>query len=294
MIKSTFILALICVVTADIHTISDLKEMIPFVDDKTLIFMDIDDTLLVPLQYIGYDHWAQKLIIELKKQGLTETDAYRIQHAIRLLSNVKFVQDDTDSIVETLQNKSLYTMGLTAQSSTLIEHTSRQLRSLNIDFKKKLPESLVLNYAHALKHGNLGGIINGLIFAAGGSSKGEIASEIISRYITNGKNLNTDPDAQFPFNKIIMVDDSMKNVLSVQTLLKEAGFISNEGSYVGFHYNRADILDRLDHLPPNFGDVQLELSNFKNGLATDEIVQKYLDEHFVYEANAEADFPIRI
>lgn len=295
-----YILSLLSVLSlAEIRTISDLSDVIPMVDEGTLVFFDLDDTLIIPNQFIGHDFWVNQFVKELSEKGEDIEKAFKLWGTVRLMSGVKPSQSNAVAIVSEIQDKAMHVMALTAQSSFLIEHTSTQLESIGFHMKRNIPSSIE-NFAHNLSHDKLGGFVNGVIFSSGAEKKGEIANEVIDKYITKARM----GDVNYPIKRIIMVDDNANNLAKIQNFLEIAKFATQD-TFIGYHYVRDDLAKDLEQFPREFGDVQLKMSNFLEGLKTDDEVWKALGKKGTHpndyssfvlkdaDADAEENFTLR-
>eukprot|EP00388_Colpodella_angusta_P011656 GDKJ01029749.1.p1 GENE.GDKJ01029749.1~~GDKJ01029749.1.p1 ORF type:complete len:316 (-),score=81.59 GDKJ01029749.1:1029-1976(-) len=259
------ILSLFALANAEIIQIADLREVLTHIDSKTLTFIDLDDTLILPGQFIGHDYWLSQLAKDVAPEKLMAL--YKKNGSIRLVSELIPTQPDTQEILQKIQDQSLFCFGLTAQAAYTIEHTALLMKKLDMDMGRNVPLTMK-NFAHAMSHGNFGGYVNGIIFSAGGSAKGEMANEVISQHIAGSAKLG---DARFPFSKIVMIDDSRANLERLHTFFKSAGY-ADDNSYVGFHYVRPENVEHVEGFPAEFGNLQLKMSNWLDGVASDEVV----------------------
>src|SRR6187200_2380590 len=83
------------------------SDIVPYANSKTLILLDIDDTLLLPTQTLGTDIWFQYRFKQNLSKGLSDSlaleKAISDWEAIRMLTDVKVVEEGTASIIEDLQ-----------------------------------------------------------------------------------------------------------------------------------------------------------------------------------------------
>ncbi len=166
---------IICFLDAEIFETKNFKEIIHHIHPKTLVVVDIDDTLLVPVQSLGTDAWFLSRLdhhLQIKKERFLALDrALAEWEAIRHITNVKIVEEGTDEIINEVQ-KSNMMMGLTSQGLALTNRTLVQLKSLSIDLSKTAPSTqdcYFINGANGVLYRQ------GVLFTAG-TPKGEALS----------------------------------------------------------------------------------------------------------------------
>ena len=238
---------------AEIIEIQKIEEILPFVDDKTLVVLDIDDTLMVPAQMLGGDCWFRYTLKRYLESGFEFEEALseilpiyvEIQNKLEVLP----VEANTASVVHRLQEKADRVIGLTTRSNILLYRTIEQLNSLGIHLNKTalfdLKSGLATDYSLYYIDG---------ILSTEARHKGEALSNLCARY------------GYFP-EKIIFVNDKLKFVLDV-----EETFINRDVIYYGFRYAGSDEIS--DSWSPELSNVQ---KKYFNKILSDEDASKILE-----------------
>jgi hypothetical protein len=166
-------LATICYLHGEIIETKKFKEIIPYIHPQTLVIVDIDDTLLIPVQTLGTDVWFLSRLdhhFQIKKDRFLALDrALAEWEAIRHITDVKLVEEGTDEIIKDIQKDNIVMIGLTTQGLTLATRTVIQLKSLSIDLSKTAPsaqDSYFINGQNGVLYQQ------GILFTSG-TSKGE-------------------------------------------------------------------------------------------------------------------------
>lgn len=177
---------LICLITTYInqsHAIiveaKNFKEITNYIYPETLFLLDIDDTLLIPVQTLGTDAWFLSRLNYHLQMGneypLALDKSLAEWEAVRHLTDVKIVEDGTDHIIDEMQKNNIAIMGLTTQGLALATRTIVQLASLSIDLSKTAPYSQDCYFING-KQGVL--YRQGILFTSG-TSKGEALIKLL-------------------------------------------------------------------------------------------------------------------
>src|SRR5687768_857421 len=90
-------------------------DLLQYIKPNSLILLDIDDTLMEPLQTLGSDRWFQWRISVYKKKGmepqLALDTALMEWVAVQSLTKVKVVEPGNDKIVKRIQDEGFHVMG---------------------------------------------------------------------------------------------------------------------------------------------------------------------------------------
>lgn len=120
--------------------LTHLEEVTP---KEVVVACDIDNTLLQSAQQLGSVAWGDHVIRELKSKGITQRQAQEIEDvlwsAVQSQVKVQTVDPSTPEIVQEIQNRGIYIVGLTSRSPRDFESTRVQLQSLGIDLMSKDP-----------------------------------------------------------------------------------------------------------------------------------------------------------
>lgn len=207
--RTTFALFLLLVAhpafsdTASIHTIHSMQEIKKFIDKDTLILLDLDHTIFEGKNY-GYGHanWFYDRIEEGKALGIDEFQTIKkiFPHWLYSQKNaqVKPVEPLTPALIKELQSQGYFVMGLTSRQVPLVDITINQLKSIDVDFSsKQLPNETLNESFNAPTQ-----MKAGILFCSEYNNKGDVLHAYLDK-------LNIAP------KKIIIVDDSMRNIQSV-------------------------------------------------------------------------------
>lgn len=209
--------------TVDISQIDSIEDVIPYVDKKTLVLVDLDNTLITSAQTIGSTQWFDDMLKNNVKDETNENLA--IQKAVDDWIEVQFhtklvpIEDKTIKTMQKIQGLALHVIALTARSNNISDVTYDSLKDLGLDFKvnNNIPEQYLSRDKTTLHK-------NGIITAAL-HNKGKIVREFLRR--------NNLSKAQI--NKIIFVDDKQKNVDQFAKSI-----INTQINVVGLKYNGAE------------------------------------------------------
>lgn len=188
-----------------------------------LVIFDIDNTIGKMPTNLGSDQWFYAKVDQLKTHGKSFEQALNL--VLPELFHIQFhswivpIEKDTVSVINTLQEKGVTVIALTARSLELTQRTIEQLHHLGIHFTKTDPYECPLTHGHG--HGKAGLYIDGIIFS-GEHSKGEM---IVSWF----KQIKYRP------KKIIFIDDKLKNLQSVEKALHNRDY-----PFIGIRYGHED------------------------------------------------------
>jgi hypothetical protein len=121
-----------------------LAEVLDAVDDTTVVFLDVDETLIraVSPALPGSDQWEKAFTAELESLGVAKDTAWRV--AVHLWQSMQHVLPTqpceqpstagagTASAVALLQSKAACVVGLTARHHDLLDRTLEQLAAAGI------------------------------------------------------------------------------------------------------------------------------------------------------------------
>lgn len=216
------------------------NEIVQYVQEDTLVLLDIDDTLLIPAQTLGTDVW---FCARLKQKGFDR--ALAEWEAIRLLTKVKVVEEGTQEIIAELQNKNIPVMCLTTQGLALATCTINQLHSLNIDVSKTAPSKE--DHYFINRHGNL--YRQGVLFTSG-TPKGKSLLKLL------------DAMQYFP-KRIVFINDKATHLKDVEGDAEAAGY-----EFIGLRYSFSD--KRVGEYNPEIADIQWNHSTLGRILSDEE------------------------
>jgi len=243
---------------AEIVEFKSISQIVSHISPDTLVLLDIDNTVIELPQTLGTPQWFSDYYNKKRKLGMKHEEAMKstveIYTQVNEISAAKLVEQDTGSIIKTLQNRGIAVMGLTSRDDALLKTTIRQLESVGVNFNNGVFKDFQAN----LTLGERSKIKQGIIFT-GGKHKGECLLEFLSL-------------ANWSPKKIIFVDDQLKNVQEVEvSLLKTPPFIN----YKGVRYSFLD--DKIKNVDSKLHEVQLDYFNKTNRILSDQEAQVHLD-----------------
>lgn len=191
----------------DLHSLHDLLEHIT--DSKTLLFLDIDNTLIEPYQNIGSEQWERHVAKEYMMGGMDEKTALLkasyLWKAIQMVIRVQFIEQGIPELLAEVEKRGVLTTLLTARSDDVVEVTHRQLEMIGLNFAREGREKrrFVLNETE------FGHYEKGVLFC-NGFNKGKVLKE----YLKFHKDLD---------KTIVMVDDKLENIQNAKEALLALG-----------------------------------------------------------------------
>jgi hypothetical protein len=216
----TLVIALtVQIANAKVVEIKSMKEVIPYINSRTLIVFDIDNTILEPTQTLGTDqafgYWVEQEVKKGKPKDTAVVETFKKAILVAPTSRVRAVERKTPEFIAALQSSGLPVIALTARPGNWARGTLDQLASLHVDFTNSAPRLPSARLEHA-------DYTNGVLFLAHPSNKGDALVE----YIRASKIQPT---------RILFVDDKVNNVESVEKALNETEF-----EHASFRYGAAD------------------------------------------------------
>lgn len=202
------------------------KSIGDFIDHRTLIVLDYDNTMGKPCRTLGSDQWFCHRVTHHAQRGHNQSDA--VDHAltdwygVQCLTEALPVEEDTPAYIRQLQDNNHMVMGLTTRSSALSLPTHRQLQSMGIDLTRTCPqkEELVYLNPHEVKYRY------GMLFTSG-THKGDAFGIFL--------NLVQDVFSLDRFDAVLFINDKQKDLLQLQEKVDELG-----KSFIGIRYSHLD------------------------------------------------------
>lgn len=221
------------------NTFSDLLK---YIHPKSLVLLDIDDTLLEPKQTLGSDAWFLWRINFYKKQGVDPKLAFETALmdwvAVQSLTKVKLVEPNTDKIVKQMQDEGFHVMGLTTRGASLATRTAQQLKTLDIDLSRSAPtneELLFLNPHEVI-------FKNGALFTAG-THKGQALFKFLD--------LIQDQLSLDEIEDVVFINDKGTHLAQIQQSCAEKGI-----PFIGLRYGYSD--ERVNNFSEEIALYQFE------------------------------------
>lgn len=245
-----FSLTTVCSLHGQIIETKKFKEITDYVRPKTLVIVDIDDTLLVPVQTLGTDVWFSSRLEHylqiIKDPSLALDKTLAEWEAIRHLTDIKIVEEGSDEIISEMQKNNVVIMGLTTQGLALATRTVVQLKALSIDLSKTAPSSQDSYFING-KNGVL--YRRGILFTSG-TSKGEALLKFLDI-------INYHPES------IIFINDKKAHLQDVEKSVE-----LRKMNFIGLRYSSSD--QRVAGFRKEIGDIQWTHSTFDHLLSDEE------------------------
>lgn len=250
-------LAVIWHLDAEIIEAKNFKEITHHIQPETLVIVDIDDTLLIPVQTIGTDVWFLSRLdyhFQISNDRLLALDrALAEWEAIRHITKVKIVEAGTAEIIHEMEKSKIVMMGLTTQGLSLATRTIVQLKSLSIDLSKTAPSHQDCYFMN----GQTGVLYRqGVLFTAG-TAKGEALIKFLDT-------INDHP------KHIVFINDKKTHLQEVEKSVELRGI-----NFVGLRYSYSD--ERVANFSKEIAEIQWTHSTFDH-LLSDEEAASLLDE----------------
>lgn len=225
---------------AAVYEIKSMSQILPVIDQNTLVVFDIDNTISEPTQTLGSDQWAMNEIARFKAQGLDERTAKDSGVArfaqVQMRTAVKAVEPQTPQLIHYLQNNKVRVLALTARPLNIALRTFQQLMSLGVNLSLTAPQAEVktqLGTEPVIYY-------QGVLTVGPHNNKGQVLFNFIKNYVTQ------------PISKIVFVDDKAHNVKDVENGLKPVNVPHFE-----YRYGAAD--KKASEFNSKIGDVQWQV-----------------------------------
>lgn len=215
----------------------------------TLLILDIDDTLLIPVQMLGSDEWFCYRLKEKEqrcnsKEALEKTLAE--WEAIRHLSQMQIVEPGTEVIITSLQKRGFQIMAMTTQGLALATRTYQQLLQNGFELSSSSPmkgDCFLLVGDHGVLYRK------GILFTSG-TSKGVALFTLF-------KQMGFEP------KRLVFVNDKESHLKDVEQEAKKMGI-----EFLGLRYAYADQHKAL--FSPEVAEYQYNHSSFGKILSNEE------------------------
>lgn len=196
---------------------SNIQDALPFIDEDTLLLVDLDNCMFEAAQALGHANWFyDELQIRMEKGMSREeaiADAYPDWIKTQKACKVKPLENDFVPMLQLLQNKGIAIMGLTHRQPSVAEATVKQVHSLGFDFLTTAPSKD--SFSIPAKTPTL--YFQGILFVGDYNKKIDIFEPFLSILKISPK-------------KIVFIDDKRKNVDELEALTQ------HDIDYIGIHY----------------------------------------------------------
>lgn len=242
---AVFLIVVFSFCYGQIIEVKTIKEVTKKLKNYDLILFDLDNTIMEPTQQLGSDQWFYHHMKQYEMDGLDLQKALDRTlddwHEIQAITKVKLVEKTIKNLIDNLQNKNVFVMGLTTRGVELSIPTIKQLDSLNIDLLKTAPKKDKLYF-------DKGYFYNRGILFANGMNKGKALKHFFKKI-------------GFSPKSIIFIDDKEKHLIEVQNYCSGLKI-----KFLGFRYGYLD--KKIKCFDKTICDIQHK--NIKNILSDKE------------------------
>ncbi|HJM68665.1 MAG TPA: DUF2608 domain-containing protein [Candidatus Babeliales bacterium] len=213
------ILFIVCVAIlpkSQIIETNNLEDILGHVTKNSVVLFDLDNTLVQPKNtYVGSDPWFTELFKKEKDVNLALAD-----YCLGLiLVELQPVANNTIKVLNKIKKSGVPTIGFTARNFYISSITIEYLKDIGITFNGPgIPKHKFVYYSHK-DHPS---IYQDGIFFCGPNEKEAVVPFFIKEF------------PQKP-NKIVFVDDKLKNLETVKKIVDKMGL-----DFVGFRYGACD------------------------------------------------------
>ncbi len=219
-----------------------------------LVLLDIDNTLMEPVQEIGSDQWFCSRIKLYEAQNYTPKEALkkalREWQAVQYITDVKVIEPGIQEQILRLQQRGQPLMGFTTRGIEMSVRAIEQLESIDIDLKKTAPTKEEIYFYN--ERGAL--YTSGVLFTTN-THKGEALKKFLAA-------INYHPKA------ILFINDKKSHLQPVEEFCQERGI-----KFIGLHYGYTD--EKVNNLRNHIAEVQWQ---FFGHILSDEAAEKILRE----------------
>jgi len=260
---------------ATIAEITNMRDILPEITSDTLVLMDLDDTCVATESMLGSSPWWEYFTRKMMSAKFdTTTTFHRVFPLIgKVIQSIplKSIENETPLLVRSLQEQNIVVWALTARikeapyDPNFAASTHFQLQKAGFDFElSPLPSAANLTRATFPKI-----FAHGIIFTTH-KLKGPVLKQFLQ-------------DIDFYPAKIVMVDDKMKHLESVETSLQELNI-----PCVCFRYTRLDQAETT--FDPLISNLQLKALLTQGYIPTDEQAALWKNELLKLKPGLSPDF----
>lgn len=182
--------------------LESLNKLTNIVRPGSLVFFDLDNTLISPTQTIGSDQWFYWHMLKFNP-AIT----LPLYHLAQMLTNVQLVEESADKVIKELR-KSHSVFGLTSRGKELMCATERQLLSVGIKF-----DSVDSMLKHKTSYSDeLVERVHEGVFYTGGGCKGNMLEKLHQHMnaATTASRKSLTP--RYFQNQVVLVDDTQSKL----------------------------------------------------------------------------------
>jgi len=252
MYKLFTILTCLCTLTlsAEIIETHSFKEVPSYLTEDTLLVLDIDDTLLIPVQMLGCDEWFNHRFTTYMKSGLSPSVALDRSlaewEAIRHLTEMEVVEQETVQIIQEMQASGVHMIGLTTQGVALSHRTIEQLKANNIILSDTAP----LKGFHYFEQKDLGVVYRKGVLFTSGTAKGQALFTLCDHF-------------GYAPKRVVFINDKTTHLKDIEEEAEKRGV-----EFIGLRYAYSD--DRKARFDAEVAHIQFTNSGLHNLLSDEE------------------------
>lgn len=206
-------LLLITFSQAKITEVSSMKEALSTVDKDTVVFFDLDNTVIMPAQTLGGEEWFDYMVKKLPIEK-----AIKEWNDVQAITESVPVEKEAPELISNIQKLGAKTMGLTGRDYTISALTQKQLQSIGINFA---PHALTTKIITIPGNG-ISRHENGVIFVGPKNNKGKVLATFLETLKIYPK-------------KIVFVDNKRHHLENVEKSLEKKKI-----NYLGCRHGAAD------------------------------------------------------
>lgn len=230
------------------------RDILKVIQEGDLVVLDIDDTLMVPVQSLGCDVWFRSRLKHWEAVGQSPKEALEKALAewegIRHLTKMELVEPDIADVVKKMQDDKYAVIALSTQGLALTTRTYQQLKELGVDMALAAPRKTDDYFIN----GNEGVLYRKGILSTAGTCKGDALKTWIQR-------------AELPIPKrIVFINDKLSHVKDVEKYTTH-----DKIDYLGLRYSFSDA--RVNAFDLRVAELQFE--PFKH-IMSDEEAKKHV------------------
>lgn len=216
--------------------VTTLEQIFPYLGPRTLIIIDLDNTLIESTTSYGSFQWAVFLRKQKMSQGFSFEEALDFSAKSWELAQYKIqmkcVEESSPGTIDALREKGFLVLGLTGRPQELAKVTIQTLSDLKLNFS-----SFNLNF----ENDSNTDYQEGVIFVGHQQDKGKILFEALEQL-------------PFSFDRILFVDDQKKYLEQVQNAAS-----LNSVEFFGFHF--VGCSPRFEEFDPQLAEKEALLFN---------------------------------
>jgi hypothetical protein len=213
------------------------EDLLPYAKPKTLVILDVDNTLVTTAQSLGNDVWFRQRLEEYLKKGLSVKEALdkcvMEWEAFQNVTKVELPEHTIPHVIETMQKMHQPLIALSTRSVGLSRATLYQLLSLNIDLRK----SPFSHKEHCFMKDEVVAFKNGILLTSG-TQKGEALFTLLDHI-------------GFKPEEIVFINDKATNLREVETECEKRGI-----PFIGLRYSKLD--ERMKLFNKSIADIQFQ------------------------------------